>query len=400
MKAGSNVRFVTLGAALVIALLSGCSRTDDGLSGPVPTSPEALIAELEAEKDRIDKRTDAMMERIEVFNASRAPGDRNVEFSELFYSDLAPEQRSILDELLAEEKRPSYKNLLTRIIEDRDRIKQMTDRIQYLEQRLPDNFVIVKAGQTHYDLAMEYLANEGVDAAKSRQLVDEMGLQEDLVPGFKVWFNYFKEEDKFKTYVTRGEAGQTPLAVARASKRNLIHERDVAVARATALEETKATLETDITRLMGDVHSLEDRKAELNIQVADLEARNQDLNEKGQKLSEDLSLTQNSMYYYANSQQALAEQGVLSRFMKNLKDVKGISYDESLDLRQSTSINLEAQPYGLTEIKDVAIWPEIYQAGRDYTVEVADDGQSARVEIIDKNMFKKQRVLIALSGKS
>jgi hypothetical protein len=341
-----------------------------------------------------------MMERIEVFNASRAPGDRNVEFSELFYSDLAPEQRSILDELLAEEKRPSYKNLLTRIIEDRDRIKQMTDRIQYLEQRLPDNFVIVKAGQTHYDLAMEYLANEGVDAAKSRQLVDEMGLQEDLVPGFKVWFNYFKEEDKFKTYVTRGEAGQTPLAVARASKRNLIHERDVAVARATALEETKATLETDITRLMGDVHSLEDRKAELNIQVADLEARNQDLNEKGQKLSEDLSLTQNSMYYYANSQQALAEQGVLSRFMKNLKDVKGISYDESLDLRQSTSINLEAQPYGLTEIKDVAIWPEIYQAGRDYTVEVADDGQSARVEIIDKNMFKKQRVLIALSGKS
>jgi len=400
MKAGSTVRFVTLGAVLGAAILTGCSRTDEGLSGPVPTSPEKLIAELEAEKGRIDKRTDAMMERIDVFNASRAPGDRKVEFSEVFLSDLAPEQRSVLDELLAEEKRPSYKNLLTRIIEDRDRIKQMTDRIQYLEQRLPDNFVIVKAGQTHYDLAMEYLANEGVDQTKSKQLVDEMGLQEDLIPGFKVWFNYFKEEDKFKTYVTRGESGQTPLAVARAAKRNLIHERDVAVARATALEETKTTLEGDITRLMTDVHQLEDRKAELNIQVADLEARNQDLNEKGVKLTEDLSKTQNSMYYYANSTVALAEQGVLSRFMKNLKDVKGITYDESLDLRQTTSINLQAQPYGLKEIRDVAIWPEIYQAGRDYTVEVAEDGQTARVEIIDKNMFKKQRVLIALSGKS
>ena len=399
MKAGSNVRFVTLSAVLTLAVLSGCAR-EEGLSGPVPTSPEALMAELEAEKGRIDKRTDAMMERIEVFNASRAPGDRQVEFSEVFLSDLAPEQRSVLDELLAEEKRPSYKNLLTRIIEDRDKIKQMTDRIQYLEQKLPDNFVIVKGGQSHYDLAMEYLANEGLDQAKSKQLVDEMGLQEDLVPGFKVWFNYFKEEDKFKTYVTRGEAGQTPLAVTRAAKRNLIHERDVAVARATALEETKTSLEGDITRLMGDVHSLEDRKAELNVTVADLEARNQDLNEKGVKLSEDLSETQNSMYYYANSEAALAQQGVLTRFMKNLKDVKGISYDESLDLRQTASINLEAQPYGLKEIKSVEIWPDIYQAGRDYTVQVAEDGQTARVEIIDKNMFKKQRVLIALSGKS
>lgn len=398
MKAGSNVRFATLGAMLGILILSGCSR--EPLSGPVPTSPEALIAELEAEKGRIDKRTDTMMERIEAFNASRAPGDRQVEFSEVFMSDLAPEQRSVLDELLAEEKRPSYKNLLTRIIEDRDKIKQMTERITYLEQKLPDNFVIVKAGQNHYDMAMEYLANEGVDQAKAKELVDEMGLQEEMIPGFKVWFNYFKEEDKFKTYVTRGDAGQTPLAVARAAKRNLIHERDVAIARSTALEQTKATLEGDVTRLMGDVHSLEDRKAELNVQVADLEARNQDLDQKGQQLTEDLSLTQNSMYYYANSQEALAQQGVLSRFMKNLKDVKGISYDEAVDLRQTTSINLQAQPFGLKEIKNVEIWPEIYQAGRDYTVAVAEDGQTARVEIIDKNMFKKQRVLIALSGKS
>ncbi|MFQ5701360.1 MAG: hypothetical protein ACE5HU_05895 [Acidobacteriota bacterium] len=406
MRSGGLFKFVTFGLSVMFAVtfltvLTACQGgLEKGLAGPVPASPDELIAELEAEKERIDKRTDMMMDRIEAYNASRAPGDREVHFSELFYSDLDPEQRDVLDALLQEEKRPSYRNLLTRIIEDRKNIEQMQSRIQYLEQRLPDDFAIVKKGDNHYDLAIAYLEREGVDKDHAKELVGQISLMQDLVAGFKVWFNYDEENDKFKTYVTRGEAGQTPLAVARAIRRNLITERDIALARATALEETKNALEEDISKLQGDLMKLEDRRSELTVTVADLEARNNDLTEQEKKLSEDLAYAKNTLSYHAASRKTLAQQGILTRFLKNLKDVKNVDFDQTLDLRESQSISLSAEPFGLKTIRKVEIWPDVYKEGRDYSVRIENGGRTATVVLNDPNMFKRQRLLISVNGKS
>ena len=405
-KLGRAMGVAGLAAALLLVLVAvgsvGCGKDEleKGLSGPVPSNPQALMTELQQQKERIDKASDGMLKRIDQFNASRGPGEQKITFSEIFYSDLSPEQRDVLDKLLAEEKSPTYKNLLTQIIEDRNSITQLQERVLHLEQQLPDKFVLAKRGDTHYKLAHDFLVGEGIAEEQTRDMLNQIDLSEDLVPGFKVWYNYNKDDNTFKTYVTQGEAGQTPLAVKRAVKRNLIAERDAASAKATALEQTKGRLEQDVARLETDVRGLEDRRSQLEVNVADLEARNGDLQSRGDQLSADLSFRQNSLFYHAESETSLAQQGILTRFLKNLKDVKGLSYDDALDLRQASTISFTPQAYGLKTIKGLEIWPEIYQEGRDYTIEVSEAGDTATVVITDPNVFRQQRVLIALRGES
>jgi len=391
-----------LAGALLIAGSAGCNQgaLERGLSGPVPATPQELMAELQAHRDKIDRASEQMIQRIDQFNASRGSGERKLQFSELFYADLSPEQRDVLDQLLEQEKSPSFKNLLSHIIEDRKSIQGLQEKVLRLEQQLPDKFVIAHKGDTHYTLAHEFLISQAVPEDKAKQLLNQIDLTEELLPGFKVWYNYEKESDVFKTYVTQGEAGQTPLAVKRAVKRKLIAERDVAVARVQSLEETKKGLDQDIARLETDVMTLEDRRGQLETQVAGLETRNQDLQVRGDRLEDDLAFRKNSLFYHASSEGALAQQGVLTRFLKNLKDVKGIDYDETLDLRQAKSISFSPEPYGLKSISGVEIWPEVYQEGRDYTVQLSQDGRTATVVINDPNIFRQQRVLFALRGET
>ena len=88
----------------------------------------------------------------------------------------------------------------------------------------------------------------------------------------------------------------------------------------------------------------------------------------------DLESRRNSMFYHAGSEKTLAQQGVLTRFLKNLKDVKGVSFDESIDLRQAQTINFTPENYGLKSIRGIEVWPEAFKEGRDYTVQVSEDG--------------------------
>ena len=387
-----------LGVLVAGSVACGKGSLEKGLSGPVPATPQELMAELQTEKEKIDRVSDEMMKRIEAFNQSRGPGEKKLQFSEIFYSDLSPDQRDVLDQLLAEEKTPTYRNLLAKMIEDRKTVQSLQEQVLKLEQQLPDKFAIAHKGDTHYLLAHEFLMGEGVTEEKAKQLLNQIDLSEDLVPGFKVWYNYDKEKDTFKTYVTQGEAGQTPLAVKRAMKRKLIGERDVAMAKAVALEQTKSSLERDVTRLEGDISSLEDRRASLESNVADLEGRNSDLQVRGDKYEADLAFKQNSLFYHADNAKTLADQGVLSKFLKNLKDVKGVSYEDAVDLRQARSITFTPQTYGLKTIKGLEILPGVYQEGRDYSVQVAEDGGNATVVFNDPEIFKQQRVLISLKG--
>ena len=390
------------GALLVAAGSVACGKgsIEKGLTGPVPSSPQELMAELQTEKEKVDRVSDEMMKRIDAFNASRGPNEKKLQFSEIFYSDLSPEQRGVLDQLLAEEKSPTYRNLLSRIIEDRKTVQDLQDRVLRLEQQLPDKFIIAKKNDTHFKLAHDYLIGDGATEAQAKELLNQIDLSEDIVPGFKVWYNYDKEKNTFKTYVTQGDAGQTPLAVKRAIKRKLIGERDAAVAKSQALEQTKNTLEQDIARLEVDVTTLEDRRSTLEVNVADLEARNNDLQVRGDGLQADLELKQNSLFYHAGSAKELADKGVLTRFLKNIKDVKGVTFGDTMDLREARSITFSPAVYGLKSISGVEILPGVYQEGRDYTVQVADDGSNATLVINDPEIFKQQRVLISLRGQS
>ena len=355
----AGVAVVAISAAIGFAA-SGCARPGPGSA----KTTDELLSQLQDDRTEIDKTSDTMMKRIEVFNSSRKPGERTLQFSEIFTQDLNPEQRDVLNALVEQEKDISYKALLQKIIADRDSIRQLQEKVMHLEQTLPDKFVVAKRGDRQQDLALAYLTVEAsLDADKAKTLLRQVDQTDELLAGNKVWFFYDPQQDTFRTYVTQGSAGQTPVQVRRARQRQLVKERDTyrserdtAQQEAAALAQVRSQLETEI------------------------------------------ATRQNSLFYHAANDENLRGQGVLSSVLKRLRDVKGVTFDESLDLRQGTSIDLVPQNFGLDQIRVVRLLPSVYQEGRDFSIETADDHSSARVVILDPDVFKGKEVVLAIGG--
>jgi len=383
---GMLMLVLLLPAVLFILGPVACSQKDQlGFSQPTPATPEELLTELKDHQQKIDQATDAVMKRIDEFNASRKPGERTIQFGEIFTQDFTDSQRDILNQMIAQEKDVSYKSLLEKIVTDRDTIQTLQEKVMHLEQALPDKFVVAKKGDRQRDLAMNYLVNEAqVEPAKAKQLLAEADGTDELVPGNKVWFAYDPKQDAFRTYVTRGEANQTPLVIRRAMQHKLVAERDEAVtgrdaaqAEVSRLEQVKAGLESDISTLQLNKESLEASVA---------------------RLSGDLSFRQNSLFYHAANVHDLKEQGVLTTVLKRVQDVKPVNFDTALDLRQNTTITLDPQSFGLERIGRVRVLPSIFQEGRDFKVETSEGTGAARVTILDPELFKGKEVLLAVGG--
>ena len=360
-EAAMRAGLVFLAIALSVSLASlGCSRPGPGTA----SNSEELLTQLHEDRSQIDQTSETMMKRIEMFNASRKPGERGLQFSEIFTQDLSPEQRDILDTLVAQEKDVSYKALLEKIIADRDNIRALQEKVMHLEQALPDKFVVAKKGDTHQKLAMNFLTGEaGLDEAKAKEHLKAVDQTDELVVGNQVWFFYDPGKDTFRTYVTMGDAGQTPVQVRRERTQKLVKERDTYKKERDTAHEQVASLEQDKSHL-----------------------------------EQEIVTRQNSLYYHADSTKNLKELGVLSSVLKNFRDVKSISFDQSVNLLQETSITLDPRAYGLEQVRSVKVLPEIYEEGRDYSVEIPKDRSSARIVIHDPEVFKGKEVLLALQG--
>ena len=351
-------------AAVAIAAFAlgvvGCSKPGPGSA----KTSEELLTQLKDDRQRIDETTDTMMKRIDMFNASRKPGEQTLQFAEIFNQDLSPEQRDVLNQLVEQEKDVSYKSLLQKIIADRETIHGLQENVMRLEQSLSDKFVVVNRGDRQSDLAMTYLTTEAnLDPEKAKTLISQIDLTDELLPGNKVWFFYDPKEDLFRTYVTQGEAGQTPLAVRRAKQRQLIEERDTLKTEVSTLQVNKAELETTVSQL-----------------------------------NDDIAYRENSLYYHAADEKTLKNEGVLSSVLKRVQNVKGVSYDESLDLRQGTTITLTPETFGLQEIRNVKLLPSIYREGRDFAIETKEDHSEARLVILDPDLFRGKEVLLVIGG--
>lgn len=385
MKTMQKAASFLLLAVAAVALASMACTQDLKFSKAVPKTPEELLAELKTHQEKIDAATDATMKRIDEFNQSRKAGERTIHFSEIYGQEFTDAQRDVLNQMIAQEKDVSYKSLLEHIVADRNELQALQEKVMHLEQALPDKFVVVKKGDRHKDLAMNYLVNEmQLPPEKAKTLLAEADQTDELVPGNKVWFAYDPKDDAFRTYVTRGEARQLPLALRRANQRNLIGERDTArterdtaQAEVSNLQQVKAGLETDVSMLQANKASLEDSVS---------------------RLSSDLSFRQNSLFYHAENERSLKDQGVLSTVLKRVKDVKPLQYEASLDLRQGTTINLEPRLFGLESIDRIRLLPPIFQEGRDYSVETSEATGTAKVTILDPEIFKGKEVLVSVGG--
>ncbi len=391
--AGWGLCIALLLTAIVVVSSSGCAREPNlGFSKSTPATPEELLAELKDHQEKIDKATEEMLQRINEFNQSRQAGQRTIQFSEIFGQDFTDQQKDVLNQMIAEEKDVSYKSILQQIVADRDAIQGLQEKVMHLEQSLPDQFVVARKGDRHHDLAMNYLVSDAkIDEAKAKSLLDQNDQTDELVPGNKVWFFYDTARDTFRTYVTQGEAGQTPLAVRRALKRRLITERDQALAQrdeASAARDEAVRTVNDLqqvkTNLEADITVLRQNKAALEASV--------------ERLSGDLSFRLNSLFYHAANVRDLREKGVLTSVLKRVQDVKPINFDAALDLRDSNTITLAPEAFGLDRIGKVRMLPNIFQEGRDFRIETSEDSGVAKIVILDPELFKGKEVLLAVGG--
>src|SRR5437867_1258704 len=298
--AGAAMCIASVLAMMFVAGSIGCSRESDlGFSKSTPATPEELLAELKTHQEKIDKATEGILLRINEFNQTRKPGERTLQFAEIFSQDFTDQQKAVLNQMIAEEKDVSYKSILQQIVSDRDTIQ---------------------------------------------------GLQDKLI------------SERDQAVSQRDEAAAA---------------RDEAVRTVNDLQQVKAGLESDIA-------VLRQNKASLEASV--------------ERLSSDLAFRQNSLFYHAANVRELKDQGVLTSVLKRVQDVKPVSFDTALDLRQTNTITLAPAAFGLDRIVKVRMLPNIFQEGRDFKIETSEDSGVAKIVILDPDLFKGKEVLFAVGG--
>ncbi len=393
---GSLFRVLALAAVALSFLLAvaGCAEPEIS-ERPMPDTPEEILTELKTDRSRIDTMTDQVLERIRKWNETRSGDERKIYFAEIFEEALSPKEQDVLNQLFEQEQNVSYRGLLSQIIADRDQIQEYQARIASLEAQLPQDTITVAKGDTHYRLALKYLIDKhGLAEDKANELIQQINLDDDVVPGHKVWLYYLKDKDMFASWVHRGEAKRDPLAVQWAKRRQLVSERDQAVAKVASLEDRRAQLEGEIQRLEGDVTGLESRKSELEQQMARVAGERDEQEKIAESRQTEIERINNSMFYYASTERELKDKRIVKSFNR-IRDIKGVQYSEFLDLRASKEITFEPKEFGVAKITNVALLPKYFRPGVDYEVQIASSGE-AKIEILQPQVFRGQKVLFAI----
>jgi len=398
---------------LVIALVAIVAATGLGIGGyfgyyalfpkkltqrPVPMNMEKLLVELKDARDQIDGQTHEIYNRIQQFNQKMTViGRKPVSFSQVFLQGLSAEEEQALDDLVRQEKDPSYRGILGQVVEDMKKIRDLQNKVTQLEGLLPGDGVDVKAGDTHMKLAMQYLEKDkGVPESRAKELVARLNIMEtNLEKGMKVHFYYDPAKDFFGTWVAQGAAQHSPLALVRAKEMRLIQEKEQAIAKANTLQDEKAELEETRDKLQKEIADLEQRKAGLESTVSDLELAKAKAEESARITGEKLAEHQNSVWYDADLAERLRARGVLKTVNK-VENIGEVKFANNIDLTKTKSITLKPSQFGIDHISDVRIVPTFLKEGRDIGVRFADDG-TVEVTVLNEGAVRGQKVLFVVS---
>src|SRR5262245_64089405 len=125
---------------------------------PVPQSPEMLMKELTQAREAIDSSTRDIHARLQQFNAKMEMlGRQQISFAKVFVQGLSAEEEAALDKMVKEEKDPSYKGVLSQVVEDMKTIRDLQTKVTDLESKLPGDGIDVQPGDTHLNLAKKFL---------------------------------------------------------------------------------------------------------------------------------------------------------------------------------------------------------------------------------------------------
>ena len=365
---------------------------------PVPMNMEKLLVELKDARDQIDGQTHEIYNRIQQFNQKMSLiGRKPVSFSQVFLQGLSAEEEQALDELVRQEKDPSYRGILGQVVEDMKKIRDLQNKVTQLEGLLPGDGVDVKPGDTHMKLAMQYLEKDkGVPESRAKELISRLNIMEtSLEKGMKVHFYYDPAKDFFGTWVAQGAASHSPLALVRAKEMQLIQEKEAAVTKANTLQDEKAQLEETRDSLQKEIAELELRKASLESTVSELELERSKAMESARITGEKLAEHQNSVWYDADLIERLKARGVLKTVNK-VENIGEVKFANNIDLTKTKSITLKPSQFGIDHISDVRIVPTFLKEGRDIGVRFADDG-TVEVTLLNETALRGQKILFVVS---
>ncbi|HXU13252.1 MAG TPA: hypothetical protein VN898_14955 [Candidatus Binatia bacterium] len=364
---------------------------------PLPQSPDVLLTELKEARDGIDTNTRDIYARIAQFNdRMEMLGRKQINPSQIFLQGLSSEEQQAFDQMIKDEKDPTYKGVLSQVVENMKKIRELQGKVTDLEAKLPGDGVDVKPGDTHLKMAQKWLMDtQHIPEGRAKELVARINIMDTgLQKGNKVHFYYDPAKDFFGTWVAQGDAKSSPLAIVRAREMGLIGERDKAVAKATDLEGKKAELEGVLADLQAEIKALETRKASLESNVAQLEGERNAAQEQAKTVSANLETVTNSMYYEADTADKLKARGVL-RTVNKVDKIADVKFASSLNLKQSKSITLKPNQFGISRIRDVRILPSYFREKRELDVKFAEDG-TVEVTVLDENAMRGQRVLFVV----
>lgn len=310
-------------------------------------------------------------------------------------SNLTPEQKAVLEKNLQNEQGIGYRDLINDILKQQKEVEDLRVQIQDLEKKLP-SAVVVKRGEKHLDLAMEFLTKEkGLDPATAKKLALQTNLMDELVPGFKVW--NFYDDGVFGTFVTQGDAPVSPYRVIQSAKKKLVDEKNVAISQRDILAEQKVTLTEQVSdlekkreQLMQDVNMLQAEREQMVARLADM-----------QKLSDDLKTKINSVFFKAGDRKALVAGGLVKDPLFTqpvLLRFDEASFPDSVDLRAADSINLTAEQAGVASIRKVKVAPgTTFKQDQDYQIILFPDGKTATVKLTNKDKFRSERIALLIN---
>jgi len=232
---------------------------------------------------------------------------------------------------------PTADDLLADYLVKLDEYKFLKQRIGDLESRLGTSR-LVRPGDTHFKMAYDFLISQtGRPDEEVRRILQQIPLQEPLLPGFKVW--NFWLVDGFCTFVTQGDAPLTPEEATRQAMEKQRQEKDQALASLNSLYLIIGTLK-------------------------DLQAR----------------------------------QVLIGGFLKSTQmgEIPVSAFRQTLDLRNQREIRIQSANLHLKKIVRVVVFPGEFHPGVDYDLRISPNGRWAAVTIRKADVFRGRRMVIAV----
>ena len=377
-----RLMWLLVAAALVFSL--ACKRESSKVSNEMETARK--IAKLEQD---INGKQDQMNQLLQKYIQE---GGKDV--GAVVGQTLTPEQKAVLEQKLQKEEGIGYRDLISDILKQQKAVEDLKVQVQDLEKKLPAA-VVVKRGDKHLDIAMNYLTKEkGLDPATAKKLALQTNLMDELVPGFKVW--NFYDNGVFGTFVTQGDAQVSPYRVIQKAKQDLVDAKVQAQNQRDELAKQKTTL-------LEQVSDLEQKRDQLNQDVAMLQAERADLlkkMEEVQALSEDLKARLNSIFYKVGERQGLVKSGLVQDpwyGQPRISKFDEANFPQHLDLRSGDTITFTAQEAGVPKITKIKLAPgTTFKIDQDYTWSISPDGMSGTVKLVNKDKFKAERTMVIL----